>query len=57
VQFVHESLGTAALVEEFIDGRELYVGVIGNERLRAFPVWEIRSRRCRAAPGTWPPSA
>ena len=41
VQFVHESLGTAALVEEFIDGRELYVGVIGNERLRAFPVWEM----------------
>jgi D-alanine-D-alanine ligase len=41
VQFVHESLGTAALVEEFIDGRELYVGVIGNDRLRAFPVWEM----------------
>jgi len=41
VQFVHESLGTAAIVEEFIDGRELYVGVIGNERLQAFPVWEM----------------
>ncbi|MBP1634668.1 MAG: ddl 1 [Acidobacteria bacterium] len=41
VQFVHESLGTAAIVEQFVDGRELYVGVIGNERLRAFPVWEM----------------
>jgi D-alanine-D-alanine ligase len=41
VQFVHESLGTAAIVEEFIDGRELYVGVIGNDRLQAFPVWEM----------------
>jgi len=41
IQFVHESLGTAAIVEEFIDGRELYVGVIGNERLQAFPVWEM----------------
>ncbi len=41
VQFVHESLGTAAILEEFIDGRELYVGVIGNQRLQAFPVWEM----------------
>ena len=41
VQFIHESLGTAAIVEQFIDGRELYVGVIGNQRLRVFPVWEM----------------
>jgi D-alanine-D-alanine ligase len=41
VQFIHESLGTAAIVEQFIDGRELYVGVCGNERLQVFPVWEM----------------
>ena len=41
VQFVHESLGTAAIVEQFIDGRELYVGVVGNARLNVFPVWEM----------------
>jgi D-alanine-D-alanine ligase len=41
VQFIHDSLGTAAIVEQFIDGRELYVGVIGNERLQVFPVWEM----------------
>jgi D-alanine-D-alanine ligase len=41
VQFIHENLGTAAIVEQFIDGRELYVGVIGNERLDVFPVWEM----------------
>lgn len=41
VQFVHESLGTTAIVEQFIDGRELYVGVLGNERLDVFPVWEM----------------
>ena len=41
VQFIHESLGTAAIVEQFIDGRELYVGVLGNERLDVFPVWEM----------------
>jgi len=41
VHFVHESLGTAAIVEQFIDGRELYVGVVGNSRLSVFPVWEM----------------
>ena len=41
MQFIHESLGTAAIVEQFIDGRELYVGVLGNERLQVFPVWEM----------------
>jgi D-alanine-D-alanine ligase len=41
VQFIHESLGTAAIVEHFVDGRELYVGVLGNERLEVLPVWEM----------------
>jgi D-alanine-D-alanine ligase len=41
VQFIHESLGTAAIVERFVDGRELYVGVLGNERLEVLPVWEM----------------
>ena len=31
VRFVHESVGTEALVEEYIEGRELYVAAIGNE--------------------------
>lgn len=42
VRFVHDSLGAAAIAEEYIEGRELYVGVVGNSRLRAFPVWELR---------------
>lgn len=41
VQFIHDSLGTAAIVEQFIDGRELYVGVLGNDRLQVYPVWEM----------------
>lgn len=41
VDYVHEELGTDALVEEYIEGRELYVGVIGNQRLQTFPVWEM----------------
>lgn len=42
IAFIHESIGTDALVERFIDGRELYVGVMGNQRLRVFPVWEMQ---------------
>jgi D-alanine-D-alanine ligase len=42
VAFIHERVGTAAIAEQFIDGRELYVGVIGNERLRTLPVWELK---------------
>lgn len=41
VAFVHEQVGTDALVEEYIEGRELYVGVMGNLRLRTLPVWEM----------------
>ena len=41
VTFIHDKLGTAAIVEQFIDGRELYVGVVGNERLDVFPAWEM----------------
>ena len=43
VEFVHNSLKKDALVEEFIEGRELYVGVMGNgKNIRAFPVWELK---------------
>ncbi len=41
VGFVHESLGTDAIAEQYIEGRELYVGVIGNERVTTLPVWEL----------------
>jgi D-alanine-D-alanine ligase len=41
VRFVHEQTKSDALVEEFIEGRELYVGVMGNQRLQTFPIWEL----------------
>ncbi len=41
IDFIHESTKTDALVEEYIEGRELYVAVCGNERLTTFPVWEM----------------
>ena len=41
VAFIHERIRTPAIAEEFIDGRELYVGVLGNDRLQVLPVWEL----------------
>jgi D-alanine-D-alanine ligase len=41
VAFIHESIGTAAIVEHYIEGRELYVGILGNQMLQALPVWEL----------------
>jgi len=41
VRFIHESIGTDAIVERYVDGRELYVGILGNQRLTVFPVWEL----------------
>src|SRR5262249_54459561 len=36
-----ERLGTAAIAEQFIPGREIYVGVLGNDRRTVLPVWEL----------------
>jgi D-alanine-D-alanine ligase len=41
VEFIHDHVQTDALVEEYIDGRELYIGVLGNTRLTTLPVWEM----------------
>jgi D-alanine-D-alanine ligase len=41
VTFIHERLRTGAIAEQYIDGRELYVGVLGNERQRVLPIWEL----------------
>src|SRR6516162_3355762 len=42
VAFIHERIETAAIAEQYIEGRELYVGVLGNNRLRVLPVWELK---------------
>lgn len=41
VAFVHDSIGTDAIAERFIEGREIYVGVLGNARLVALPPLEL----------------
>ena len=41
VAFIHKRLNTPAIAEEFIDGREIYVGCLGNDRVQVLPVWEL----------------
>lgn len=41
VAFYHDQVRSDAIAEEYIEGREFYVGVLGNSRLRAFPLWEL----------------
>jgi D-alanine-D-alanine ligase len=41
VSFIHDQVGSDAIAEQYIEGRELYVGLIGNQRLQTFPVWEM----------------
>ncbi|RIL12480.1 MAG: D-alanine--D-alanine ligase [Proteobacteria bacterium] len=41
VKFVQESTDGDAIAEEYIEGREIYVGVIGNYRLQTLEPWEL----------------
>jgi D-alanine-D-alanine ligase len=45
VEFVHDKVGTDAIVEGYVEGRELTVSVIGNDRLTTFPPWELFFKR------------
>lgn len=47
VTMIHESMKQDAIVEEYIDGRELYVSIIGDQQLRMLPPREMHF-------GRWP---
>ncbi len=42
VSEIHKVTESDALCEEYIEGRELYVGIIGNTRLTSFKIWELK---------------
>jgi D-alanine-D-alanine ligase len=50
VAFVHETIGTDAIVEEYLDGRELYSALLGGARPRVLPTWELVFRRRASHP-------
>jgi D-alanine-D-alanine ligase len=41
VGFIHDAIKSDAIVEQFILGRELYVGILGFERPTVLPPWEL----------------
>jgi D-alanine-D-alanine ligase len=41
IEFVIETNKSDVLVEEYIEGREVYVGMLGNERVTRLPTWEL----------------
>jgi len=48
IDFMHAKVGTDLILEQYVDGRELYVGVMGNTRLQVLPVWELEMRKLRS---------
>tara|TARA_R110002073_G_scaffold109019_2_gene244771 strand:+ start:1054 stop:2073 length:1020 start_codon:yes stop_codon:yes gene_type:complete len=41
IAYLHEKLRTPAIVEEFVEGRELYLSIIGNQRVEVLPPIEL----------------
>jgi D-alanine-D-alanine ligase len=51
VAFIHDYVG-GAIAEQYVNGRELYVGILGNDRRQTLPVWELEFTNL--APGANP---
>ena len=41
IDWLHAEFDRPALIEEYIEGREMYVGVLGNDKPEALPVVEL----------------
>ncbi|MCK5581479.1 MAG: ATP-grasp domain-containing protein [Candidatus Omnitrophica bacterium] len=42
IKFIHENMKMDAIAEEYIEGRELYVTVVGNKHLKVLPFREMK---------------
>ena len=42
VKFIHQSLNMHAIAEEYIDGREFYVSILGAKRIKVLPLREMK---------------
>lgn len=48
IRFIHSSMNMNAIAEEYIEGQELYISILGNKRLQSFPVREMEFRNMPA---------
>ena len=42
IDYLKNKYDTMVIAEEFIQGREFYVGVMGHQRLQVLPIWELK---------------
>jgi D-alanine-D-alanine ligase len=42
LEYINTKLEQDAIIEEFIEGKEIYVGVFGNIQLKTLPIWELK---------------
>lgn len=48
IQYVQEEFDSPALLEEYIEGREIYAGILGNQNLEVLPLIELDLSRLPA---------
>jgi D-alanine-D-alanine ligase len=58
ISYIHTEIKASVLIEEFIDGREIFVGVLGNETMEALPIveWdfsEVKGPKFATAEAKW----
>ena len=41
IDWLHQHFDSPVLIEEYVDGREIYVGVLGNDKPEALPIVEL----------------
>jgi D-alanine-D-alanine ligase len=41
VEFIHRQTSSPAIAEQYIEGREIYLGLIGNQRVQTYTPWEL----------------
>jgi hypothetical protein len=51
IEMIHERMNLDAIAEEYIDGRELYVSIIGDRALRILPAREMTFGQKEVGPG------
>ena len=42
IKFIHEKMNADAIIEEYIEGREFYVSLIGNKKVKVLPLREMK---------------
>ena len=41
VEFIHRQTNSPAIAEQYIEGREIYLGLLGNHRVQTYTPWEL----------------